>query len=83
MAQPDPRIVMDALGAFAHDGEFYLIHDAKGCPKNALIENFDGYLRCSSCFTALADSAAEAVMGFAYQPTTWQMTGQETYKLKR
>ena len=83
MAQPDPRIGMDALGALIHDDESYLIHDAKGCPKTALIEIFDGYLRCSSCFTALADPAAESVIGFEYQPTPWKETGRGTFKLKK
>ncbi len=81
-AQPDPRITIDALGMREFDGESYLTHKAKGCPRNALVEIFRGYLRCSHCRTALTDVAATYVWGprSMYEQAPWEETEQGTFK---
>ncbi len=82
MAQPDPRIVRGALGTLKHDGQFYLGHRyGEGCLSNALIETFDGYLRCNACFTPLTDDAAEFVLG-THRPSPWEATERGTFILK-
>ena len=60
--QPDNRISTHDLGYLELNGKRYVIHDKPGCPRNACIERFDGYLRCWACHTVLTDKAAEYVV---------------------
>ena len=59
--QPDPRIRREDLGALNLNGEKYVTHDKVGCPRNACIEEFDGYLRCWACHMPLTSGAARYV----------------------
>lgn len=64
--QPDPRIKVDKIGVLSLGGRRYVIHAARGCPRNACIENFDGHLRCWACHTPLTEEAAAYVRNNAH-----------------
>ena len=64
--QPDRRIPVTGLGAFAlrGEGDGYVSHRQPGCPRNAIIEYFESrnYIRCGFCSTALTPDAAIYVL---------------------
>jgi len=66
--QPDPRVTQHELGSFAMPGQssIYVTHARPGCPRNAIIEVFDGYLRCWACRKPLTDNAARYVRRVAH-----------------
>lgn len=57
-AQPDNRIQVQDLGTFWLNGTRYMVHARPGCPRNATIEIFQGYLRCWACKKPLSEEAA-------------------------
>ena len=64
--QPDPRIRIEDLGVFSLGGRRFVLHDRRGCPRNAVVEQFQGTLRCWACHTPLNQEAAEYVRGNAH-----------------
>ena len=59
--QPDHRIKQEELKFFRLDKKVFVIHGRPGCPRNACIEEFDGFLRCWACYNPLTDRAARYV----------------------
>lgn len=68
--QPDPRVSAKSLGSFSVNDKEYVIHNHPGCPRNAIIEVFDGYLRCWSCRKPLTDEARDFVLARAQKTDT-------------
>ena len=60
-AQPDRRIKRHELGSFTRNGKRFVVNIQPGVPRNACIEEFDGYLRCWACYEPLDDDAAQFV----------------------
>jgi len=59
--QPDFRIRLGDLGIFILGGRRYVTHDQRGCPRNAVVENYQGNLRCWACHMPLNEEAAQYV----------------------
>ena len=70
MFQPDYRIRTRDLGVITlRNNEVvkrFVTHDRVGCPRNAVVEQFNGFLRCWACRTPLNEEAAEYVRRHAH-----------------
>lgn len=63
--QPDNRIGVWDLGYYIINGRRYVVNRRPGVPRNAVIEEVDGNLRCWASRIWLTDEAAQFVRQFA------------------
>ena len=67
--QTDERIGVEDLGYAFFNNKKYVVNRRPGVPRNALIEEFDGQLRCWASKVWLTEEAAKIVRTNAtYQP---------------
>ncbi len=65
--QPDFRISDENVSILTgvERLEGLIVHNRPGCPRVSAIQVFNGYLRCSQCFTPLTPHAASTIVSVA------------------
>lgn len=81
--QPDRRIKIRDLGVFSHNGQRFVINNRPGVPRNACIEEANGYLRCWASHEPLAPEAAEFIRRHAdFDPKFNRFTWKDGFYLR-